>query len=130
MEAAALERQPRTRWADAQPTHDSVLPDADLWCRTFATAILQVLDGRRRLESVSRMLCPRLNWELRHHLATRPVQTRPRITSVTSVHISRPSTRVIEATAVVQIAPDMFRAIAFRVEGLDGRWQTTEWSVV
>jgi hypothetical protein len=43
---------------------------------------------------------------------------------VTSVHVSEPADGVAEACAVVSAGPRR-RALAFRLEGLDGRWQCT-----
>jgi hypothetical protein len=50
--------------------------------------------------------------------ARRPVHT------ILSVHHSSPVDGVVEAVVIVQ-GPARTRAVALRLEGMDGRWRTT-----
>ena len=50
--------------------------------------------------------------------ARRPVHT------IVSVHHSSPADGVIEGVVIVR-GPARTRAVAMRIEGMDGRWRTT-----
>ena len=101
------------------------LPDPAVWGRRLLVAIIESLAGRRSL----RQLAPHLSAAVHHGLATdagRAARHRQwvRSASVRRVRVCEPADGVAELAAVVQCAT-RYRAIAARLEGLDGRWRCT-----
>jgi hypothetical protein len=123
-------------------TPRSLLPDPAPLAHRFAQAVVEILAGDRPAAQLSRYatldVLDQLERMVRRR-AGRPVglvrtavggaassagaatAERPR---VTSVHICEPVDGVTEACAVISAGPRR-RALAFRLEGLDGRWQCT-----
>lgn len=110
----------------SEPTRRDLLPDPRPWTARLAQAVAEVLAGARPPGQLSRVatlevlqllernagrLCGR-----RHGPAQRPV--------VDSVHISEPRDGIAEACAVVDTGPRK-RALALRLEGVDGQWRCT-----
>lgn len=96
------------------------LPPAARAAQVFATALVEVLAGRRpvgqlRVHSVPGVFAGLAN-RTAHRLGA-PAQ-------LVSVRLCQPADGVGEVSATVRSA-DRARAIAFRMEGLHGRWQVT-----
>jgi hypothetical protein len=103
--------------------HD--LPDPAVWGRRLLVAIIESMAGRRSL----RQLAPHLSAAVHHGLATdteRAARHRKwvRSASVRRVRVCEPADGVAELAAVIQCAT-RYRAMAARLEGLDGRWRCT-----
>jgi len=128
--------------AEERATPRSSLPDPAVLAHRFAQAVVEIMAGDRPAAQLSRYatldVLDQLERAVRRRSAhatvvarSRPsvgargatagVATRPR---VTSVRVSEPADGVAEACAVVTAGPRR-RALAFRLEGLDGRWQCT-----
>lgn len=117
-----------------------LLPDPVPLAHRFAQAVVEILAGDRPAAQLSRYATLDVldqleravrRWSARRATVVAPTAraaagsaatpVRPR---VTSVHLSEPADGVVEACAVVTAGPRR-RALAFRLEGLDGRWQCT-----
>jgi hypothetical protein len=113
---------------DGRPTPRASLPDPRGWSGRLAQAVAEILAGARPAGQLAR----HTTLDVLEHLersagrlgsrgAAAPV-LRP---LVTSVHVSEPADGIAEACAVVDTGPRR-RAIALRLEGIDGRWRCTD----
>jgi hypothetical protein len=111
-----------------RPTARADLPDPRPWTGRLAQAVVEILAGARPAAQLARHTTldvldqlerstGRLARAADGRVALRPV--------VASVHVSEPADGVAEACAVVDTGPRR-RALALRLEGLDGRWQCTQ----
>ena len=108
------------------PTATSDLPDAARWARQMVQVIVEVLSGQRAATQLLRWTVPEVYDEVRSRTTPRSSsgtapQRRPR---VGTVRVCQPADGVAEAAAVVH-GPQRTRAVALRLEGLDGRWRVT-----
>jgi hypothetical protein len=113
-----------------QPTARADLPDPRPWTRRLTQAVAEVLAGARPAGQLARYA----TLDVLEHLERstgrlgqagsggRAVPMRP---VVASVHVSEPADGVAEVCAVVDTGPRR-RALALRLEGLDGRWRCTQ----
>jgi hypothetical protein len=109
-----------------QRTGRAALPDPRQWSRRLAQAVVEVLAGARSAAQLSRFA----SLEVLQHLerATgrftdrRGDQVRRPV--VASVHVCEPRDGVAEACAIVDTGRRR-RALAIRLEGVDGRWRCT-----
>ena len=108
------------------PTATSELPDATRWARQMVQVIVEVLSGERAATQLLRWTVPEVYDEVRSRTATRsPSGAAPlRRPRVGTVRVCQPADGVAEVAAVVH-GPQRTRAIALRLEGLDGRWRVT-----
>jgi len=105
------------------------LPDPRLWSARLAQALVEVLAGDRPLQQlvrwtsddVYRKVERRLRILARGDGAERLGNVRA---AIRSVHLCEPRCGVAEASMLVQEGARS-RAIAIRLEGVDGRWQCT-----
>ncbi|MDU0344381.1 Rv3235 family protein [Microbacterium sp. KSW2-29] len=114
-----------------QKTSTAQLPPPEVFVRNIVRGILEVLAGVREVEQLARWLSEEVYRSLvtRANLAARArsarrVPARRDVHEIRSVHISSPADGVIEAT-VTASARTRTRAIALRLEGMDGRWRVT-----
>ena len=106
-----------------QPTPREELPDPTAWAGRLVQAVVEVLAGVRPLAQLVRWTSPEVFAGLQRRGARAQAQPGRRAI-VRSVHVSEPADGVAEACAVV-IAHGRVRAVALRLEGLDGRWVMT-----
>jgi Family of unknown function (DUF6459) len=114
-----------------QRTSTAELPDADVFLRNLTRGVLEVLAGVREVDQLARWLAEdpfrklviRTNIAARARSARGVPAVRP-IHAIISVHQSSPIDGVVEGVVIVQI-PTRTRAIAVRLEGMDGRWRAT-----
>lgn len=110
-----------------RPTPGHALPDPARWAAQFVQAAIEVTTGLRppsqlvrwASEDVRRLLIRRA------HLAHR--DGRPQVARrsvVRSTRVCVPQDGIVEASAVVADGRRV-RAVALRLEGLDGRWRVT-----
>ncbi len=123
--AEALSLQDETEFGP-QPTSRSALPDPRPWAGRFLQALLEVLAGDRPLGQLVRWTSHDVFGQVAAMTAdvSRP---RPGATArevVRSVHVDEPDDGVAEVAALVRSGVRA-RAVALRMEGLDGRWQCT-----
>lgn len=118
---------------DRQPTPASELPDPTATVLQLAQAIVDVLFGRRALTQLNAWATPEVLDQLRLAqcvMASRPAAQRMgwRSPRVVRVRVTTPASGVVEASAVVSASPRT-RALALRLEGLDGKWCCTAMQV-
>ena len=107
------------------------LPDPAIWAGRIALALLEVMTGVRSAPQVLRWTTPEVYAVVarRSALVARRVaegnapRTRPRL-RVVRVRVCEPADGVAEVSAAFRRA-DRVRAIAFRLQGVDGRWRIT-----
>lgn len=135
---------PTSGWADAVPlrlvppargpvdfgpvvTSPADLPAARPWTVRFAQAVVEVLAGARSAAQLSRYASLEVLEHLERasgRLGSRPGVPRATCPRVASVHVSEPLGGVVEACATVDTGRRR-RAVALRLEGIDGHWQCT-----
>lgn len=110
-----------------QPTAREDLPDPRPWTHRLAQAIVEILAGARPAGQLARYTTLDVLDHLERstgRLAQRVNGVAPLRPVVASVHVSEPADGIAEACAVVDTGVRR-RALAFRLEGLDGRWRCT-----
>lgn len=115
----------------AQRTPSEALPDPAKWAALLGQAVIEVLDGRRSPSQLLRWTTPEIHRALRtraaalhHRSESIAASTGPSRLQVRSVHVCEPETGIAEVS-VVLTAPRRSRAMAIRLEGMDGRWRAT-----
>ncbi|MCE0486485.1 Rv3235 family protein [Ornithinimicrobium sediminis] len=109
-----------------QATRAADLPDPAPWARQIIRVCLEVVDGVRPANQLTRRVSP----ELRESLARRGVLARRRrqrqrhAVRVRALLCSQPADGVAEISAVVTHSSRV-RALALRMVGVDGRWVVT-----
>ncbi|RLP70656.1 3-hydroxyacyl-CoA dehydrogenase [Mycetocola reblochoni] len=112
------------------------MPDPHPLIENLASSVIEVLAGARDLEQLSRWITHDVYSNLlrRSVLAARSRRTRgvparrPRM-GVGPVHMCEPADGVIEAVTIVS-TPNRARAVAIRLEGVDGRWKASSIAVL
>ncbi|GGL85958.1 Rv3235 family protein [Nakamurella endophytica] len=100
-------------------TTTAALPPAERVGATLARALIEVLGGRRSLGQLRVHCAPDVFAGLQAAVAL------PGNAALSSVRVSQPADGAAEVAAVYRAA-GRARAIAFRLQGLDGRWRITE----
>lgn len=114
-----------------QRTSTTQLPDPEPFLRNLTRGVLEVFSGVREVEQLARWvtedafrkLVVRSNLSARARSA-RGVSAKRPVHSILSVRHSAPADGVVEAVVVVA-SPARTRAVAVRLEGMDGRWRAT-----
>jgi hypothetical protein len=96
------------------------LPPADRTARVLARALVEVLSGRRPLAQLRVHCAP----EIYAGLAARPGAVPLALPHLLTVRVCEPADGVAEVSAAFRRA-DRVRAVAFRLQGVDGRWRVT-----
>jgi Family of unknown function (DUF6459) len=107
-------------------TRRDLLPDPRPWTARLAQAIAEVLAGARppgQLSRAATLDVLQLLERAAGRLGGRPGRPVPRPV-VSSVHVSEPRDGVAEACAVIDTGPRK-RAMALRLEGVNGEWRCT-----
>jgi hypothetical protein len=116
-----------------QKTASTMLPAPTPWAGRLVQAVIEVVSGVRPVSQLVRWttapvyeaLCARVVRPVAYTGAgSRDLATTRLAEVVRSVRVSEPRDGVAEVCAIVQQGPRC-RAIALRLEGLDGRWQCT-----
>jgi hypothetical protein len=115
-----------------RPTPSAALPEPRRWTARLAQALAEALAGYRPVQQL-------LAWtdeEVYTTVTLRAITARQRARApqfgrplVRALRVSTPRDGVVEASAVVQVGRRC-RALAFRLEGLDGRWRCTALEVI
>lgn len=118
-----------------QPTARADLPDPRPWTRRLTQAVAEILAGARPAAQLAAYTTLDVLDQLERSTGrlgrNRPGTTAPRTRAaamrplVSSVHVSEPADGVAEVCAVIDTGPRR-RALALRLEGLDGRWRCTQ----
>jgi len=120
---------PVEQFVARRPTQSCELPDPRRWVAQFVQVAAEVAAGFRPAGQLVRWTSEEVfrTLQRRNRLAGRPeVRSRARSgqVQVRAVRVCAPRDGVIEASAVV-CGRDRVRAVALRLEGLDGRWRVT-----
>ena len=110
-----------------RPTSTADLPPIAPWAHRLVIGVLEALAGSRPLGQLERLTTDGVYTQLQRAVAVRARNRKPCAAgsrSVRSVRVSEPRDGVAEVSAVVR-AGERCRAVALRVEGLDGRWRCT-----
>ncbi len=116
---------------ERRPTLRSQLPDPRPFVAKIAQAIVEVIAAQRPAPQLIRHTSPNVYAGLarRALVAARRQQTGARRPAmVRRVRVCEPADGIVEACAVV-VAHGRVRAIALRLEGLDGRWIVTQLTI-
>lgn len=106
-----------------QPTDRHQLPDPARWAARLVQAVAEVLAGSRPLQQLMPWTDERVYLQLTGRLRRqRTVVSAP--ARLCSVRVSEPRDGVAEACAVLRRGTRS-RAVALRLEGVDGRWRCT-----
>jgi len=119
-----------------QRTSSAQLPDPEPFLRNVTIGVLEVFSGVREVEQLARWvtedafrkLVVRSNLAARARSARGVPAKRP-VHSLLSVRHSSPADGVVEAVVVVA-GPARTRAVAVRLEGMDGRWRATSLAIL
>ena len=99
------------------------LPDPIRFGRDFVQALVEVMTGRRPVGQLARHTTIRVHAGLVRDHGARGSRVLPgQAPMVHSVRVMEPADGVAELSAVVRFGP-RYRAIAARIEGLDGHWR-------
>jgi hypothetical protein len=108
---------------EARPTGRSDLPPPAAFARRLLIGVIETATGRRSASQLSRHTTPTVQTGLARDAGKiSRLGTASRPATVHSLHLAEPADGVAEIVAVVRVGP-RFRAIALRLEGLDGRWR-------
>lgn len=119
-----------------QPTSATRLPDPEPLLRSLTQGALEVLGGVREVDQLARWfsedafqkLALRANLSARARSARGVAASRP-VFEILSLRHSAPLDGVLEAVVIVA-GPGRTRAVAIRLEGLDGRWRATSLAIL
>lgn len=103
-----------------QKTATEHLPPAERAARVLARALVEILSGQRPVAQIRVHCAP----EIYSGLLERPLTGRQALPHILTVHVCEPADGVAEVSAAFRRA-DRVRAMAFRIEGVDGRWRIT-----
>lgn len=119
-----------------QQTPSDALPDPVPLIEGLTRGVLEVLAGVRDVDQLARWIAEdafrrlviRSNLSARARSARRATPARP-VFEVRTLKHSSPADGVVEAVVVVA-GPGRARAVAMRLEGLDGRWRAVSLAVL
>lgn len=108
-----------------QVTRIDDLPEVGPWAVSMARLILEAMDGTRPPAQLRKWLSIPLHQRIsRRAQSARVRRQRPRCPLVRSTLVTHPAEGIAEVSLVVS-AGDRVRALAMRLDGLDGRWVVT-----
>lgn len=109
-----------------QATGTADLPPADVWARRMVQAVLEVCEGSRSSDQLSRWLTVDIRERItrRGQLARRRARRTARPPVVRTLRTCHVADGVCEVAAVVW-SGGRIRAVALRLSGVDGRWLMT-----
>lgn len=102
-------------------TSATVLPPAADWATVCCRGIIESLAGRRPVDQLRKHCSPEIFAGLKDRAPSRPTSTNLLLT----VTVCQPTDGVAEVAAVFR-ADGRARAMALRMQGLDGRWRITD----
>jgi hypothetical protein len=106
-----------------RPTERRELPEPAAFARRLLIAVIETATGRRSASQLSQHTTLAVQAGLAKDAGRiSRLGTLSRPAAVHSVHLSEPADGVAEVVGIVRVG-QRFRAIALRLEGLDGRWK-------
>lgn len=132
--AAAVLDQSVAAFAARRPTSADQLPEPRRWSARLAQAIVETLHGHRPIQQLLRWTDDAVYALIADRLASRRRVPRRRSgggtrPTIRSIRVCTPADGVAEASVVVQ-AGSRCRALAMRLEGLDGQWRCTALEII
>lgn len=127
-EAGALDRSIATFTA-RRPTSAHRLPEPRRWAARLAQAIVEALYGHRPVQQLLRWTDDVVYAKITQRLASRPRAELGARPTIRSIRVCVPTDGIAEASAVFQTGPRS-RALAIRLEGLDGQWRCTALEII
>jgi hypothetical protein len=112
-----------------QYTGRGALPDPESFGRRLLVAAFEAMSGRRPLAQLSRFVSQSVYTDLIGDLERARhdrVWAQPPV--MRSIRVCEPADGVAELAAVIQTGP-RYRAVAVRLEGLDGHWRCVKLQV-
>jgi hypothetical protein len=130
-EAVRLARAERSiaTFIARRPTSADELPDVRAFSARLAQAIVETLHGQRPIQQLLRWTDETVYGDIADRLAQRPHAVPAAKPVLRGIRICTPTDGIAEASVVVQTGPRC-RAVAMRLEGLDGRWRCTAFELV
>ncbi len=128
---AADEAAELNQYFAPQRTSTADLPDPETFLRNISRGVLEIFAGVREVDQLARWLTEdayrklvtRANLAARARSARGMPAKRP-AHQIVSVRYSSPADGIVEGVVIVR-GPARTRAVALRLEGMDGRWRTT-----
>ncbi|MEV8359034.1 Rv3235 family protein [Microbacterium schleiferi] len=128
---AADEAAELNQYFAPQRTSTADLPDPETFLRNISRGVLEIFAGVREVDQLARWLTEdayrklvtRANLAARARSARGMPAKRP-VHQIVSVRYSSPADGIVEGVVIVR-GPARTRAVALRLEGMDGRWRTT-----
>jgi len=110
-----------------QRTPRHALPNPAAWCGRFARALIEVLAGVRPAAQLLRWTNEQTYTEVLSLVRRRGSDRQPWTSRamVRTIKIQEPRDGIAEAAIRVVLPSGRSRAVAVRLEGLDGRWRCT-----
>ncbi|HEX5995423.1 MAG TPA: Rv3235 family protein [Jiangellales bacterium] len=112
-----------------RPTSGVVLPEPRRWSARLAQAIMETVYGQRPVQQLLRWTDDAVYSKIVSRVPSRPRTTPGVRPTLRSIRVCTPTDGVAEASAVVQVGRRC-RAIAMRLEGLDGHWRCTALEII
>ncbi|MEO6502449.1 MAG: Rv3235 family protein [Jatrophihabitantaceae bacterium] len=107
----------------ARPTGRQELPEPAAFARRLVIGVVETATGRRSASQLRHHTSPTVQAGLARDAGRiSRLGTTHRPATLHSLHITEPADGVAEVAAVLRVG-DRFRALALRLEGLDGRWR-------
>lgn len=113
---------------DRQPTRSELLPPIEPFVAKISQAIVEVVSAQRPAPQLIRHTSPTVYSVLARRALVSARRHNPgprRAAMVRRVRVCEPADGIVEACAVV-LWNGRVRALALRLEGLDGRWLVTQ----
>lgn len=128
---AADEAAELNQYFAPQRTSTSELSDPETFLRNISRGVLEIFAGVREVDQLARWLTEDAYRKLvtRANLAARArsargIPAKRPVHQIVSVRYSSPADGIVEGVVIVR-GPARTRAVALRLEGMDGRWRTT-----
>ena len=128
---AADEAAELNQYFAPQRTSTADLPDPETFLRNISRGVLEIFAGVREVDQLARWLTEDAYRKLvtRANLAARArsargIPAKRPVHQIVSVRHSSPADGIVEGVVIVR-GPARTRAIAIRLEGMDGRWRAT-----
>ena len=128
---AADEAAELNQYFAPQRTSTADLPDPETFLRNISRGVLEIFAGVREVDQLARWLTEDAYRKLvtRANLAARArsargIPAKRPVHQIVSVRHSSPADGIVEGVVIVR-GPARTRAVALRLEGMDGRWRPT-----
>ncbi|HAM12641.1 MAG TPA: 3-hydroxyacyl-CoA dehydrogenase, partial [Microbacterium sp.] len=128
---AADEAAELNQYFAPQRTSTADLPDPETFLRNISRGVLEIFAGVREVDQLARWLTEDAYRKLvtRANLAARArsargIPAKRPVHQIVSVRHSSPADGIVEGVVIVR-GTARTRAVALRLEGMDGRWRTT-----